>query len=275
MIIDFHSHCFIPDSVAHRAIAAMAAGVKDIISPVGDGTLSNLLDHMDAHGIDMAAMLPIATKPQHYAVILKNALAIRAGELGERAQRKIVPFMSLHPFDPDAAKHLDEIASLGFKGIKLHPYYQNFSLADPALFKFFARIADLGLIVVSHAGFDIGYPDRFDACGPDEIITLLERVPGLTFVAAHLGGSLGFAPHATDRLIELGCYTDTAIFTKDQNLDEQKRLMRTWPAGKILFGTDFPWLAYPDAIAWVESTRPAAEREAVFSGNAGKLLALA
>ena len=275
MTIDFHAHCFIPDAIAKRAIPAMAESVKGIISPVGDGTLGDMLDHLEMDGVDMAVMLPIATKPVHYGVILRNALALRDGSLGDRAKRMVHPFMSIHPADPELGAHMDEIASLGFKGIKVHPYYQNFSLDDPSTWPLFRRAADLGLAVVCHCGFDIGYPDRFDACGPKEVATLMRNVPGLKFVAAHLGGSLGYADHATDELIDLGCYADTGIFLKDRAKDEQLRLLESWPADRLLFGTDFPWTRHAKVIEWVKSVRPSRDWDNVFGGNAMRLLGLA
>ena len=272
MTVDFHTHCFIPDSLAHRVIPAMAESVKGIVSPAGDGTLGDMLDHLDQNGIDLAVMLPVATRPHHFDIILKNALAIRSGELGSRAQKKIVPFLSLHPCDPSVEHRLDEAAALGFKGIKVHPYYQNFSLSDPAVWPCFRMMAERNLVVLAHCGFDIGYPDRSDACGPDDVATLMRNVPGLVFVAAHLGGSLGRHPHAADVLMELGCYADTAIFAQDRQNPEQIRLMKEWPRDRLLFGTDFPWTRHAEIKTWAESLLAPEDRVAVFGANALRLL---
>ena len=84
-------------------------------------------------------------------------------------------------------------------------------------------------------------------------------MPGLVFVAAHLGGCAGFAPHATDDLLELGCYIDTSALARDFYGDEQMRLLRSWPTDRILFVTDFPWNVYAESIRWVKRVRePAA-----------------
>ena len=74
-----------PDAVARRAIAGMSRAVERVLAPIGDGTLSNQLDQMQHDGVDLAVMLPIATKPSHYGVILANALSIMRGERGERS----------------------------------------------------------------------------------------------------------------------------------------------------------------------------------------------
>ncbi|MBQ1429149.1 MAG: amidohydrolase family protein [Kiritimatiellae bacterium] len=273
MTIDFHSHDF-PDAIATRALAGLCGRTDGTLWPVGDGTLANHLDHMDCAGVDMAVLCPVATKPGQFDVILRTAVAIRDGELGERAARKIVPFASVHPADPRLFEHLDAVAKAGIKGVKLHPYYQDFSLADPSVWPMFSKIADLGLVVQCHAGFDIGYPTRADACMPADIAALLRNVRGLKFVAAHLGGCAGARPHATDEILELGAYIDTSALHRDWHRDEQMRLLRSWPKDRILFGTDFPWVHYPEALRWVRSVRAPEDIPALLGGNAARLLGL-
>lgn len=272
-IIDVHSHDFAP-TVAARAMAGMCRMLEGRLTPSGDGTLANHLDSMDLAGVDRAVMCPIATKPDQFEIILRRSIDILDGAAGERAQRKIIPFASVHPLDPDWSRHLDEIARAGIKGVKFHPYYQNFSLADPAVWPLFRKVAELGLVVQCHAGADVGYPGLRGVCGPDEIARLLENVKGLTFIAAHLGGCSGYAPHATDRLLDLGAYIDTSALARDWLKDEQTRLLRTWPRDRILFATDFPWTHYPEALAWVRSVRAAEDWSALFGGNAARLLKL-
>lgn len=274
MKIDVHAHCFIPDSVAVRAMAMMSNAVKGILEPIGDGTLKNLLDTMERDEIDMSFMLPIATKPNHHEIILQNALALMDGSLDERSPRMIVPFASVHPQDPKLNAHLDEIASHGIKGIKFHPYYQNFSLDDPSVWPMFRKIASLGLTVQCHCGFDVGYPGRLDSCGPEEVAALLKNVKGLKFIAAHLGGCAGYAPHATDELMDLGCYTDTSALEYDQTKPEQLRVLREWPKERLLFGTDFPWTVPARSAAWIKSIRPKEDLEYIYSANALRLLEL-
>lgn len=273
MIVDFHSHHF-PDRIAPRAIAGLCARTTGLLWPIADGTLTNHLDHLEHDGVDKAVLCQIATKPTQFDILFKNACALRDGKCGARAQRMIVPFLSVHPADPQLGEHLELVAREGFKGVKLHPYYQDFHLDDPAVWPMFEKIADLGLVVECHCGYDIGYPDRSDACGPKEVAVLLENVSGLTFVAAHLGGCAGHPAHATDRLLELGCYIDTSALTRNWHRDEEMRLLRSWPTDRILYATDFPWTAYSESIRWVKSVRDPADWEALFGGNAQRLLGL-
>ncbi len=271
MIVDVHSHNF-PAHIAPRALSALTARTGYALEPSADGTLNNHLDHMECAGIDCAVMCPVATKPTQHAVILRTACDIRDGVLGERAKRMIIPFASMHPDDPQIVRHLEEIALAGIRGIKVHPYYQGFNLADPAVWQAFDVASSLGLVVQCHCGYDIGYSGRYDSCGPKEIATLLRKVPRLKFIAAHLGGCSGFAPHATDEIIDLGCWADTSALMQNQMRDEEMRLCRSWPTERLLFGTDFPWASLSESLRWVKSVREQADLPAVLGGNACKLL---
>jgi len=271
MIIDVHSHDF-PDSIAVRAMNGMCRMTEGTLWPVGDGTLANHLDHLDLAGVDRAVSCPIATKPKMFEGLFRRACDIRDGVFGERAQRKIIPFASVHPLDPDVMAHLEQVAKAGLKGVKFHCYYQDFSLADRTLWPVFAKIAGLGLVVQCHCGGDVSWRNLRGLCGPREIETLLKNVRGLRFIAAHFGGCDGYPPHETDRVLECGSYIDTSALHMRWHRDEQMRILRSWPTERILFGTDFPWVHYPEAIAWVKSVREPADWPALFAGNARQLL---
>ena len=276
MIIDFHTHNF-PDPIAPRAIATMVEMLQHKFIPFGDGTLGCQLADAHAGGIDRCVMCPIATKPSQAEVILRTALEIRDGARGEDAARTIIPLASVHPADPDFWAHLKAIADAGIPGIKLHPYYQGFRLDDPAVFPFFAAVRDLGLAVISHCGYDHGFRGVPMSCGPAEIATLLAAVSGLgpRFVAAHLGGREGNPPGATDRLLATGCLIDTACLEMLQDDPDAIRVIETWPADRIVFGTDYPWNRQRRLVEWVKAHRAdEAEREKIFHLNAERILGL-
>ena len=276
MIVDFHTHNF-PDALAQRAIEGMLKLLNGVIVPVGNGTLSRQIADMKKDGIDRAVMCPVATKPEQADVIVRRACEIRDGACGEDAARMIIPFASLHPSDPCLLRHIDLIVKAGLRGVKLHPYYQRFALQDPLVAPFLASIRDAGLIVVCHCGLDPGYRSEAIDCGPEQISELLSRVPGLAphFVAAHLGGFSGASDHAVDRLLDSGCFFDTAVLASDQPEPEPRRLMSEWPADRLLFGSDYYWTSQRQLVDWVTSLRPdPADREKIFHLNAERLLDL-
>ena len=271
MIIDFHSHDF-PDEVAARAMRVMCKQTEGVLWPSGDGTMTNHLDSMEKSGVDRAVLCQIATKPRQWEFILRRSVAIMSGELGERAQRMLIPFGSVHPDDPDAPAHIAEFAKAGVKGIKFHPYYQNFSLVDKKVLPIFRKIADLGLVVECHSGGDVSWAKERGKCGPGEIAALMDVVPDLKFVAAHLGGCFRYPSRATDVLLGRGVYIDTSALAFRWHYDEEMRLLRSWPRDRILFATDFPWVDYGEAIAHVRSVRDPSDHAALFTDNALRLL---
>lgn len=274
-IIDFHTHNF-PDAVAPRAVQVMTEKLEGRLLPFGDGTLANQLADMDRFGIAKAVVCPVATNPRQFRHIIDYAKACRDGAFGEAAAARLVQLCSVHPADPDFALHLKEVAGSGFKGIKIHPYYQDMFLDDPAYVPFFKAVRDAGLFVIAHCGLDIGYPDSPMSCGPDQIAGLLREVPGLTFIAGHLGGCGGNPPHAADRLLEFpDCFIDSAVISVCEDDPESQRVMAEWPAERIVFGTDYFWSDTSRLLEWVCRHRPAtADLELIFSANAKRLLGL-
>lgn len=270
MIIDVHSHDF-PDAIATRAMNGMCRMIDGHLWPAGDGTLATHLASMAMSGVDMAVSCPVATKPTMFEGIYRRAVGIMNGEFGEEARRKIIPFASIHPLDPQAMEHLEMVAKAGIRGIKIHCFYQDFSLADRTFWPIFGKIADLGLVVQSHSGLDLGW-NFCGLCGPKETETLLKNVRGLKFIAAHLGGCDGYPQHATDGLMECGCYIDVSALHRRWHYDEQMRILRSWPTERILFGTDYPWENPAETIRWVKSVREPADWDALFGGNAMRLL---
>ena len=274
-VIDFHTHNF-PDVLAPRAIESMARKLRGSLVPFGDGTVAMQLRDMAAAGVDKAVVCPVATKPAQFQTILDRAKAVRDGEFGEEAANRLVQLCSVHPADPDFEGHIGQVAAAGFKGVKVHPYYQGFSLGDPKVVPYFRAVRDAGLFVIAHCGIDLGFVEAPMVCGPAQIASLLKAVPGLKFVAAHIGGCGGNPPHATDALLEFeNCFLDTAVVNVCDDDAECRRVMSEWPAERLLFATDYFWRDERFVAGWVRQCRPdPAEQELVFSENAHRLLGL-
>ena len=274
-MIDFHTHNF-PDELAPRAISVMVDKLNGCLLPVGDGTLSTQLSDMNKAGVSKSVVCPIATKPTQFQPILDRAKAVRDGVFGEEAAKRLVQLCSVHPDDRDFEVHLKEIAHAGFKGIKIHPYYQGFALDDPKVEPFFKAVRDAGLFAISHCGIDLGFAGSPMTCGPKQIAALLRSVPGLVFVAGHLGGCGGNPPHATDELLEFpGCHIDTAVVSVCDDDTEAQRVMAQWPSDRIVFGTDYFWRDVSRLAGWVRNLRPdPADLRKIFDANAMRLLGI-
>ena len=136
-IIDFHTHAF-PDALAERAMAQLLSET-DAVRSFLDGKLSSLIASMDANGIEASVLCSIATRPSQFEPILQWSQQI--------ASDRIIPLASVHPQDPAGVEHIHQIAQTGLKGVKMHPYYQDFYLDDPHLYPLFEAIQAEGLLL--------------------------------------------------------------------------------------------------------------------------------
>ena len=127
----------------------------------------------------------------------------------------------------------------GFKGIKLHPEFQNIYADSDEMTTVCRRAAKYGMTVVFHAGRDIGYPPPVKT-EPDMLLRLLDRVPDLKLVAAHLGGWMMWDEVAA-KLCGSPIYFDTAFISDFIEPSLARDIINAHGADKVLFGSDAPW----------------------------------
>ncbi|NLH17439.1 MAG: amidohydrolase family protein [Phycisphaerae bacterium] len=261
-IIDFHAHAF-PDAVADSAMAKLQAEVPHVPCYL-DGKIDSLLYSMDDAGVETSVLCCIATRPKQYESILSWCRQIRSD--------RIVPFPSVHPADPEAVERIGQIAAEGFKGIKMHPYYQEYILDEPRLMPLYDRMCREGLILVVHTGFDIAF-ERIDRGGPERILRVTEVFPELKLVTTHLG-----AWEQWDRVEEIligrKMYMDISYAIDFLGKDKARDLIVRHPADRVLFGTDSPWDDQRRCVQIVRDMNLGTERESLLlGGNARRLLA--
>lgn len=259
-IIDFHTHAF-PDPVAARAIPALEA--KGKVKARLDGTLASLLRSMDQAGIERSVICSIATRPEQYPAIRDWSLAIRSP--------RIEPLPSIHPADPDPAARVAEIAALGLRGIKLHPYYQDFVIDAEAMAPLYRALSDHGLLLVCHTGYDIGF-SRDARAEPRRIAAVLEAFPALRFVATHLGAWDDW-DEVERSLLGRPLLMELSFSLQFLSDERARRLLLGHPAHCLLFGSDSPWESQADALSRLRRLGlGSATEEAILGGNARRLL---
>ncbi len=262
MIIDFHTH-FYPEKIVGKALAA--AREKAHIAPFASGTRAGLIASMQDAGIDLAVALPLVNIPGNGPGL------IRWAELNHRPP--VIMLGSVHPRDPEFMATLDAAGRAGFAGIKVHPEYQNFSFDEPELDPVWRKIAAMGLFLLTHAGADSGFPPPWHS-DPASLRRLHERHPGLTLVLAH-GGSWNMWDQVEAQLLGLPVYFDLAFVTEILPPERVTRLIRGHGVERCLFGSDSPWCDQRRAVENIRRLKLGAlEQEAVFSGNAARLLKL-
>ena len=183
-------------------------------------------------GVERAVVCSIATKPSQFESILAWSKTI--------ASKRIVPLASVHPRDPEALDKVSRAAKEGLKGIKLHPYYQGFDLDEELLFPLYHRLAELGLILVCHTGFDIAF-ERIRRADPKRILNVHRRVPDLKFVSrTHLGAWEDW-DDVRSLLLGKPIYMEISYSLEFLSPEKARALLMDHPAEYLLFGTDSPW----------------------------------
>ncbi len=258
--IDFHAHSF-PDSLAPRAISGIEGKAR--IKSVIDGTIASLVRSMDRAGIEKSVILSIATKPTQFDSILEWSRLI--------ASPRIVPLLSVHPEDPHARQNIQRAAREGFIGMKLHPFYQGFALDAESVFPIYEALEENGLLCVCHTGFDHAWSYTRMA-DPPRIVNVMKRFPRLKFVATHLGAWRDW-DSAAELLPAAGVFIDIAYSLEFLPPEKARKLIMSFPADRILFGSDSPWGDQAAALTLLSrlGLDEALER-AIRGGNAACLL---
>ena len=244
MIIDFHTHIF-PDKIASSAIDILSK--KSGLVPQTNGTALDLQNKTKDAKIDYSLILPVVTSPKQTKSINDFAALINNDNIN---YPNLLSFGGMHPDYELYEEELLRIKSLGLKGIKLHPQYQNTFIDDIRYQKIIGKAFELGLIVIIHAGIDIGIPG--DVCAtPQRILNLYNNLnhKGI-FVLAHMGSWLMW-DEVYEKILGKDFYIDTAFslneakqnneiinLLKEENI---KKFISKHGSNKILFGTDSPW----------------------------------
>lgn len=278
MIFDIHTHIF-PDKIAASTVAKLQS--LSHTAAFSDGTAAGLRASMDKSGADGSLVLPVATSPRQ--VVHVNDASARMNETGP--ETGLWSFGCMHPDFDGWREELSRVASLGLKGIKLHPVYQGANLDDPRCLRILDRCGELGLAVLAHAGWDIGFPGR-DNCNPEMTLSALRQVGPVKLILAHMGGWRQW-DQVEELLPETGVYLDTAFALGSipplddgyyapadlplMSTEQFVRMVRKFP-GRVLFGTDSPWKDQREEIALIQAlplTRE--EKDDILGGCAQRL----
>lgn len=265
MIIDFHTHVF-PDGIAQKAISTLVgkAGIK----PYLYGSLGELKKSMVNAGIDIGVVLPVLTRLSQFESINRYA-----AEITHKYEEgiELISFGGIHPYSENYKEELRTIKSLGLKGVKIHPDYQDAYFDDPRTIRMIDYASELDLIVVTHAGLDMAYPNT-TKCKPKAIKNLLDQIDPPKLVLAHMGG-LYFFDEVEELIIGKNVYLDTAYLLGKIKKEQLLRMIRNHGVDKILFASDSPWADQKYDVEYINSLALTdEERNKICYENAKKLL---
>ncbi|MHB8127921.1 MAG: amidohydrolase family protein [Mobilitalea sp.] len=265
MIIDFHTHIF-PDQIAEKTIEFLEK--EGNIKAFTKGTLAGLKNSMKENNIDISVVLPVITKTSQFDTVNSYAAEITDKE-------GIISFGGIHPNTENYEEKLETIKKMGLLGIKLHPDYQKTYVDDPKMVHIIQYAVELGLVVVIHAGLDIGLPDPIH-CTPQRAANMLSQIEdeNARIVLAHMGG-FDLWDEVEEHIVGKNVWIDTS-YSLGMIPDEQfMRIVKNHGIDRTLFATDSPWggqkevLEYLGKLDFTED-----ELERILCRNAMELLGM-
>ncbi|MBQ9358776.1 MAG: amidohydrolase [Abditibacteriota bacterium] len=264
MLIDIHTHCY-ADAIAEKAIKVLEnnSGMPALLN----GTAEALSLSTSRAGLDYSVVLPIATKPSQTRRINEWALALG------KEYPNLIAFGTIHPDNEDPEEEIKWLSSHGFRGLKVHPDYQKTLINDPKFMNIFAAMEHYGLILVSHAGFDVGLPPPRH-CMPHMMAEVLDAFPMLRVIAAHMGG-VEEQEEVRKYYNGRNIYLDTCFTHLYISGPELAEAIRRHGADKVMFGTDSPWSDPVEQMEYIRSLELSDEdKQLVLGENARWLLEL-
>ena len=260
MIVDAHCHVW-PDHIAPRVLAGRPAD----LDPVHDGTIDGLRRTMDAAGVDHAMCLGVANVAR--TVERTNEF------IGSLDRSRFTPFGTVHP-DLPVEVNLKSLRDNGIRGVKLHPMFQDLSLADPRVLDLLRALAGEGVTVIAHVG-EAG-EGAGDRAASRHARAALDQVPDLRLITCHFGGYRRL-DEAEEFLVGSRAVLETSWPPRlsDLDADRVRRIIDRHGADRVVFGSDWPMADPAAEIAAVRSLGlDAAREQAILGGNLARLLGL-
>lgn len=253
--IDTHAHIY-PDAIALKAAASI--GTFYDIPCLMDGTLAGLFTHGTAAGIERFLVHSVATTQERVHSI-NDYLMRTAAEHPE----KLVGFGTLHPDYPDVEGEAKRIKAGGLHGVKLHPDIQQFLSDSDGAIRMFRILAANGLPVLVHTG-DMRYPYS----QPERIARVLDQVPDLKIICAHLGGWSVWTEGWRALAGRPNVWVDTCSSLYALEPDKAVDVIHHYGADRVFFGTDYPmWKPEQEVERFLNLPLTAREQEMIAHEN--------
>ena len=233
-IIDCHCHIY-PEKIAERAVK----GIGDFynLSMYYDGRYSTLVKAGASIGVKHFVIFSVATTP-HQVQSINNFIA----ETVKNSAGLMTGLGALHPDSETIEQDIEEIISLGLKGVKMHPDFQKFRVDDEKCDKIYS-LCKGRLPVLLHTG-----DSRYDFSNPDRMERVLKKHPDLTVIGAHFGGWSCWE-EAVDKLHKYeNFYVDCSSSLYSLSPEKSAEFVRKYGADRVLFGVDFPMWSHKEEL---------------------------
>jgi uncharacterized protein len=197
-----------------------------------------------------------------------------ADECRRHDRELLVPFGSINPTLPDWEDELRRChQGYGMPGIRLHPNYHGYQLDDPVFARLLELVASQRMIVqlaVKMEDERTMHPLlRVDPVELAPLAALVRQIPGLRLVLLNALGVLR-GEALTDLVAAGDVHVEISML---EGVGGVGKLLEQIPRERILFGSHAPFFYFESALLKLdESPLGDTERDAVRSGNAGRLI---
>ena len=259
-IADAHAHIY-PERIAEKASNAVGDFYGIPLHQVG--TAGALLREGKKIGAERYLVCAVATRAEQVDSVNRFIAA------SCRENPAFVGLGAYHQDITETVKVLEDVKKAGLRGIKLHPDFQQFNLDAPRMVEVYKELVKLDLCVLFHIG-----DNRFDFSAPERLARVMEAVPGLRCIAAHLGGYRYWGKGL--RLLRgADLMFDTSSSLMFLEPGEAAGLIRETGFERFLFGTDFPmWTHEKELERFMGLDLTEEERTAILYDNFAKFFGL-
>jgi predicted TIM-barrel fold metal-dependent hydrolase len=231
---DVHTHVWAPGHVS-------AAFMDDLLRAWPEAAdLDAGYDAHARHAEHAGRSVVLAFDARHAGLVVPDEFV---AEYVHRDPERLVGFASVDPARPDAVERLERaVQTLGLRGLKLAPTYQNVDPLSPAAAAVFDAADDLGLPVLIHQGVTFVRNSVMAYALPRQIDEVALRHPRLRIVIAHMGHPWTAECVAVIRK-HPNVYADISALAP-RPMQFRTALVEAGEyraADKLLFGTDWPF----------------------------------
>ncbi|MDD5224405.1 MAG: amidohydrolase family protein [bacterium] len=185
--IDFHCHIYHPKEyealqswMTSRMLNPHFWMTAPSMSP------SVLKSIMNETGFDYCVNLPVARIPKKASI---DDSVKEKNDFAEEINRipGLISLGALHPEQKNVEDQIKSLSDKGFRGVKLHPYFQRFDPAAGNMRKVWRALGKSGLFVLIDNYGMVGVPDEHKTT-PEKTARILMDFPDLVLISPHLGG---------------------------------------------------------------------------------------
>ncbi|WP_265112119.1 amidohydrolase family protein [Halosolutus halophilus] len=234
-----------------QEVAAQVFGKHDMYDPDRGMVPEAFLSKMDDHGIDQVFVpaLKFGNPDGGMEIDISHEMI---ADLSESHPERIKGLAGINPREGmDGVAKLEEyVEDHGFVGAVLEPYGWDLPLNHRRYYPFYAKCAELGVPVMMQTGHSaMQMPSRHGK--PSLLDDVALDFPGLDIVGAHTGWPWSKELEAL-AWKHPNLYMGATAHAPKYWEDNVRHFIETRGRDKVVFGTDYPVLDYPETLAQLE-----------------------